>query len=49
MHEKVEIEKPIVLKTESIEIRLQGNKKSAWTKGHHHLKRSGVLREPDRI
>lgn len=49
MHENVETERPTVLKRESIEIRLQRNKKNAWTKGHHHLRRYGVVREPDRM
>lgn len=49
MHEKVEIERPSVFKRESVEIRLQGNKKNARTKGHDHLRGYGVVREPDRM
>ena len=36
IHEKVEAERPIAPRRESIEIRLRGNKKGAWTKAHDH-------------
>ena len=47
IHRKVETERPTILKRESMEIRLQRNKKNAWTKGHDHLRGYGIVRKLD--